>query len=346
MQLFRFDNSEFLFLLLLLPVFVVFHYVNVYRRKSKLKKAGDIGLIRGLVPEFSAFRQAVKFYLILLAFALLVLTVARPQFGSKIEETKREGVEIIIALDVSNSMLAEDIQPNRLERAKQSISRLVDRLENDKIGLIVFAGDAYTQIPVTTDYVSAKLFLHSINPGIVPRQGTDISSAIELGIRSFSPQMDESKALIIITDGEDHGEDARKSAASAAEKGIVIHAIGIGSPTGVPIPLTAGASREYLKDRDGNTVISRLDEKGLKEIAFAAGGKYVRASNSSLGLAAIFEDIGKMKKKEIEGSVFSEYNDQFQVVAAIVLFLLLLEFILMERKNRRLSKINLFEFKI
>lgn len=346
MQLFRFDNSEFLFLLLLIPLLVAMHYVNVYRRKRKLKKAGDIDLISGLIPELSSFRRGIKFYLLLISFALLVLIISRPQFGSKIEDSKREGVEIIIALDVSNSMLAEDIQPNRLERAKQSISRLVDRLENDKIGLIVFAGDAYTQIPVTTDYVSAKLFLRSINPGIVPRQGTNISSAINLGARSFSPQMDESKAIIIITDGEDHEEGAIKSAGDAAEKGIVIHTIGIGSPTGVPIPLSTGTSKEYLKDRDGNTVISKLDEKGLQEIAFATGGKYVRATNSSLGLGAIFEEIGKMKKQEIEGTVFSEYNDQFQVVAAIVLLLLVLEFILMERRNRRLSKINLFEFKI
>ncbi len=346
MQLFKFANPDLLYLLLLIPLLVILHYINKYNGKRKIRKAGNTKLINGLIPENSYIRKGIKFYLILFAFTLGVVMIARPQFGSKIEEMKREGVEIIIALDVSNSMLAEDIQPNRLERAKQSISRLVDRLENDKIGLIVFAGDAYTQIPVTTDYVSAKLFLSSINPGIVPKQGTDISSAISLGISSFSPAMDESKALIIITDGESHEEGAEKSAKQAAEKGIVIHTIGIGSPAGVPIPISRSGSKEYLKDHEGNTVISKLEEEGLKKIAFASGGKYVRATNTSLGLNTIFEEIGKMKQQEIEGAVFSEYDDQFQILAAVILFLLILEFIIMERKNRKLSNIDLFEFKI
>lgn len=346
MQLFKFANSDFLLLLLLVPVLVLVHFINIYFRKRKISAAGDRHLVSGLMPELSSARKGFKFFLLLTAFSLGILLLARPQFGSKIEEMKREGVEIIIALDVSNSMLAEDIQPNRLERAKQSISRLVDRLENDKIGLIVFAGDAYTQIPVTTDYVSAKLFLTSINPGIVPKQGTNISSAIELGASSFSPQMNESKALIIITDGEDHEKGAIKTAEDAAAKGIVIHTIGIGSPAGVPIPINSNGSKEYLKDHEGNTVISKLDEESLQNIAFATGGKYVRATNTSLGLNAIFEEIAKMKQQELEGSVFSEYNDQFQILAAIILFLLVLEFLFMERKNRRLSKINLFEYKI
>jgi len=221
MQLFKFANPDLLYFLLLIPLLVILHYINKYRTLRKIRNAGNSKLIAGLIPENSYFRKGFKFYLVLLAFILGVVMIARPQFGSKIEEMKREGVEIIIALDVSNSMLAEDIQPNRLERAKQSISRLVDRLENDKIGLIVFAGDAYTQIPVTTDYVSAKLFLSSINPGIVPKQGTDISAAINLGVNSFSPQMDESKALIIITDGESHEEGAVKSAEQAAVIGAI-----------------------------------------------------------------------------------------------------------------------------
>lgn len=346
MQLFKFANPDLLYFLLLIPALVILYYINRHIGLGKIRKAGNSKLVKDLMPENSYFRKGLKFYLLLFVYTLGVVMIARPQFGSKIEEMKREGVEIIIALDVSNSMLAEDIQPNRLERAKQSISRLVDRLENDKIGLIVFAGDAYTQIPVTTDYVSAKLFLTSINPGIVPKQGTDISSAIKLGISSFSPRMDESKALIIITDGESHEKGVLESAKQAAEKGIVIHTIGLGSPAGVPIPLSNKGSKEFLKDHEGNTVISKLDESVLKEIAFAAKGKYVRASNSSLGLNTIFEEISKMKQQEIEGSVFSEYNDQFQIIAAIMLFLLVLEFVIMERKNRKLSKINLFEFKI
>ncbi len=346
MQLFRFTNPEFLYLLILVPLILALHILFHIKRKRILKQAGDIELIKGLMPEYSRLRTNIKFYLLLFVFSLGSILLARPQFGSKIEELKREGVEIIIALDVSNSMLAEDIQPNRLERAKQSISRLVDRLEDDKIGLIVFAGDAYTQIPVTTDYVSAKMFLSGINPGIVPKQGTSITSALKLGASSFSPQMDESKALIIITDGENHEDDPVKAAALVKEKGIVVHTIGIGSSAGVPVPIYGSSTKEYLKDHEGNTVISKLDEKTLREIAFETGGKYVRATNSSLGLNTIFDEISNMKKQEMEGAVFSEYNDQFQVIALIMLVLLIVDFMIMERKNRKLSKINLFEFKI
>lgn len=333
-------------MLILVPLMLALHITFYIRRKKILTQAGDTELIRGLIPEYSRTRTNIKFYLLLFVFGLGSLLLARPQFGSKIEELKREGVEIIIALDVSNSMLAEDIQPNRLERAKQSISRLVDRLEDDKIGLIVFAGDAYTQIPVTTDYVSAKMFLSGINPGIVPKQGTSITSALNLGASSFSPQMDESKALIIITDGENHEDDPIKTASQVKEKGIVVHTIGIGSTAGVPVPVYGSRSKEYLKDHEGNTVISKLDEKTLKALAFETGGKYVRATNSSLGLNTIFDEISKMKKQEMEGAVFSEYNDQFQVIVLIMLIVLIADFMIMERKNRKLSKINLFEFKI
>lgn len=346
MPLFRFDNPDLLWFLLLVPLLVVIWIINLQKGTGKLKKAGDRVLIAGLMPEASRFRRSIKYLLLLAAFIFSVILAARPQFGSKLEEVKRKGVEIIIALDVSNSMLAEDIQPNRLERAKQSISRLVDELENDKIGLIVFAGDAYTQIPVTTDYISAKMFLSSINPGIVPKQGTAIASAIELGINSFSPNLDESKALIIITDGENHEKDPLKAADMAVDKGVVIHTIGIGSNDGVPIPVTVNGKREYLKDYEGNTVITKLDDEVLKKIAAATGGKYVRASNTNIGLSTIFEDIRQMNQQELEGRVFSEYNDQFQYIAAVILFFLLLEIIIMERKNKYLGRISLFKIKL
>ncbi len=333
-------------MLLLVPLFTGIWILNIWIRNRKIRKAGNSTLVKGLIPEFSGFRLNLKIILQICAFIFGVFMLARPQFGSKIEEVKREGVEIIIALDVSNSMLAEDIQPNRLERAKQSISRLVDRLENDKIGLIVFAGDAYTQIPVTTDYVSAKMFLGSINPGIVPKQGTSISSAIKLGSNSFSPQLNESKAIIVITDGENHEEDPVKVAKDAAEKGIIIHTIGIGSSDGVPIPVMVNGRKEYLKDHEGNSVITKLDETTLKDIAFATGGKYVRASNSNLGLNAIFQDISSMKQQKLDGTLYSEYNDQFQVFAAAMLILLLIDFLLLERKNRVLGKLNIFDLKI
>jgi len=346
MQLFKFHNPEYLYLLLLIPVLIII--MVLYNRKAgkKIKAAGEQALVRGLIPEFSIFRKNLKFFFQLMALVLVIFLLARPQFGSRLEELKREGVEVIIALDVSNSMMAEDIQPNRLERAKQAISNLVDRLQDDKIGLIVFAGDAYTQIPVTTDYVSAKMFLSSISPGIVPKQGTSLASAINLGMNSFSPEMDESKALIIITDGENHEEDPLTLAGQASEKGIIIHTIGIGSTSGVPVPVITNGRRDYLKDNEGNTVITRLDENILREIAFTTGGKYVKASNTNIGLNTIFNEISSMKQQELEGTVYTEYDDQFQVLAALALIFLIMDILIMERKNRKLSKIKLYDVQV
>jgi Ca-activated chloride channel family protein len=299
-----------------------------------------------LLPEMSRVRPLIKYLFLLLAVSAAVIMLARPQFGSRIEEVKKEGVEVIIALDVSNSMLAEDIQPDRLTRAKQAISRLVDNLENDKIGLIVFAGDAYTQIPITTDYVSAKMFLASIGPEMVPKQGTAIGAAINLGLRSFSPGEGKSKAMIIITDGENHEDDPVSPAEEASKEGVVIHTIGIGSTEGVPIPLITGGKRDYLKDSDGHIVITKLDEEILKKIAISTGGNYVRASNTNIGLDEIFSSIKKMKKDELENTMYTEYNDQFQIFAVITLFFLLFDFLVMDRKNRKLTNIRLFKFKV
>jgi len=342
MQLFRFANPEYLYLLLLLPVIMMLFIFDRIRKKNAVRRLGDAELVRKLMPDISTARPIVKMVILSSAVLFLIIVIARPQFGSKMEEVKRQGVEVIIALDVSNSMLAEDIQPNRLERAKQAISRLVESLQNDKLGLIVFAGDAYTQIPVTTDYISAKMFLSTISPEIVPKQGTAIGSAIDLAMSSFSQTIDKSRALIIITDGENHEDDPVAKAKEAAEKGIVIYTIGIGSAEGVPISVNTGGRRDFMKDQNGNTVISKLDENILKEIAMAAGGKYVRANNSNIGLDQIFSDIRKLKKQDLEGTIYTEYNEQFQIFAAIALFLLLLEFIIMNRKNRRLSNLRLF----
>lgn len=346
MQLFRFANPEYLYLLLMLPAMLVLFLLNSLRRKRYLRKIGTPALVNKLIPEMSGNRSFIKFLIMMLAVASAVILLARPQYGSRIEEVKKQGVEVIIALDVSNSMLAEDIQPNRLIRAKQAISRLVDNLTDDRIGLIVFAGDAYTQVPVTTDYVSAKMFLSAITPDMVAKQGTAIGAAIELGVRSFSPGEGKSRAMIIITDGENHEKDPLSSAEEAARAGIVIHTIGIGSPGGVPIPISTGGRKDYLKDAGGNTVITKLDEETLKNIAIRTGGSYVRASNSSLGLEEIFSDIRKMKKEELEGTIYTEYNDQFQIFAGISALFLLLEFLIMNRKNRRLANVRLFKFKI
>ena len=346
MQLFRFAHPDFLYLLLLLPVFVLFFIINEIRKKKALRRLGDINLVNGLVPDMSRIRPVIKFILQLIAFLSGVILIARPQFGSKIEDVKKQGVEVIIALDVSNSMLAEDIQPDRLTRAKQAISRLVDDLENDKIGLIVFAGDAYIQIPITTDYISAKMFLSSISPNMVPKQGTAIGAAINLGVRSFSPGEGKSKAMIIITDGENHEDDPVKAAEDASKAGIVIHTVGIGSSNGVPIPVVVNGKKDYLKDRDGNIVVTKLDEDILKKIALSTNGNYVRASNSNIGLDEIYDQIKKMKKQDLESTMYTEYNDQFQIFAAIAFLFLIADFMIMERKNRRLANIRLFKFKV
>jgi Ca-activated chloride channel family protein len=346
MQLFRFANPDLLYLLLLLPVIVFLYIINEIRKKRALKRFGNIELIGSLVPEMSKTRPLIKFIFQSIAFIAAVIMLSRPQFGSKLEDIKKQGVEVIIALDVSNSMLAEDIQPDRLTRAKQAISRLVDDLSNDKIGLIVFAGDAYTQIPVTTDYISAKMFLSTINPDMVPKQGTAIGAAINLGIRSFSPGEGQSKALIIITDGENHEDDPVSSAEEAAKAGIVIHTIGIGSTEGVPVKVAINGKKDFLKDVDGNTVISKLDEEILKKVAVSANGSYVRASNSNIGLDEIFGEIRKMKDQELDSTMYTEYNDQFQIFAALALFLLFFDFLIMERKNRKLADIRLFKFKV
>jgi Ca-activated chloride channel family protein len=346
MQLFRFANPDYLYLLLLLPVMVLLYILNSFRRKRAFLRMGDPGLVKRLIPGLSVMRPAVKFTIQLFAIVVVTILLARPQFGSKLEEVKKQGVEVIIALDVSNSMLAGDIQPDRLTRAKQALTRLIDNLDNDRIGLIVFAGDAYTQIPITTDYISAKMFLNAIGPEMVPKQGTAIGAAIDLGMRSFSPGEGKSKAMIIITDGENHEDDPVARAAEAAKAGIVIHTIGIGSTDGVPVPVTNNGKKEFLKDIDGNTVISKLDEDILKKIAIASGGSYVRASNSNIGLDEIFGEIKRMKKQEMESTMYTEYNDQFQIFAAISIFLLLLDFIVMDRKNRKLANIKLFKFRL
>lgn len=346
MQLFRFANPDFLYLLLMLPVIVLLYIINDIRKKRALKKLGNIELVGTLVPEMSKSRPLIKFIIQSVAFIAAVIMLSRPQFGSKLEDVKKQGVEVIIALDVSNSMLAEDIQPDRLTRAKQAISRLVDDLSNDKIGLIVFAGDAYTQIPVTTDYISAKMFLSTINPEMVPKQGTAIGAAINLGMRSFSPGEDKSKALVIITDGENHEDDPVSMAEEAAKAGIVIHTIGIGSVEGVPVRVIVNGRRDFLKDVEGNTVISKLDEDILKKVAVSANGTYVRASNSNIGLDEIFSEIRQMKDQELESTMYTEYNDQFQIFAALAVFLLLFDFLIMDRKNRKLADIRLFKFKV
>ncbi len=343
--MFRFANIEFLWGLLIIPLLALFFAGYRIARKRALRRFGKEEILKELMPFASSSRPVVKFIILMLALAFFIVGAARPQFGSKLKKVKREGVELIIALDVSNSMMAEDIQPNRLERAKRAISRLVDRLKDDKIGLIVFAGEAYVQLPITSDYNSAKLFLNSVNTEIVPTQGTAIGTAIQMGMRSFTPKGDANKAIIVITDGENHEDNPVSAATEAAENEIIVHAIGMGLPSGSPIPVARNGKKDYLKDKNGEVVITKLNETMLEKIAAAGEGIYVLANNAQVGLNALFDEINKMDKEAMESLVYSEYDDQFQYFFAIGLFLMLLEFVILERKNKYLMKIKLFSTK-
>lgn len=341
--MFRFANSEFLYLLLVIPLIVlVFVYSRIWRKKA-IEKFGNTTLISSLMPEVSKTKPILKFILIVLAYTCLVFTLAGPQFGTKIQEAKRKGIELILAIDVSNSMMATDVQPSRMERAKQAISKMVDKLQNDKIGLVVFAGQAYTQLPITTDYVSAKLFLSTIGPDIVPVQGTAIGAAIDLAASSFDETAEMSKVIVVITDGENHEDDAVGAAEKAAEKGINVYTIGIGSPAGSPIPIGDNpTNQDYRRDESGNFIMSKLNEPLLAQIAAAGKGKYYFAAESDLGLNKVIDEIGKKDKKEIDAKIYTDFDDQFQYIAAIVMFLLIIEVLIREKKYKWFEKLKLF----
>ncbi len=342
-EVFRFAHNEYLWLLALLPGMIIIYLIHTIIRKKSVKTFGDHELMNILMPYVSFTRNHIKFVLFLISFTLLILAFAGPQFGSKIKEIKRNGIEIIIALDVSNSMMARDVQPNRLERAKQAIARLIDKLENDRLGMIVFAGDAYTQIPITNDYIAAKMFLSGISTNMVSRQGTAIGSAIELAMKSFSQQEDINRAIIIISDGENHEGNAPEIARNAAAKGIKIYTIGIGKPEGVPIPDSESSFiKEYRRDRNGNIVTTRLNEQMLMEIAKEGNGKYFRAVSGNLGLNELYQALNKLDKAEIDSKVFSEYEEQFPALVWIALSLLVIELFIPERKNKWLKNVKLF----
>jgi len=346
MEMFRFGNPHYLYALAIIPALIIIFIYFRNQRKKAIREFGNPEILEPLMPGASNSRPVLKFAIILLAMAFLITGIARPQFGAKLQKIKRKGIELIIALDVSNSMMAEDIQPNRLEKAKRAIARLTERLSNDKIGIIVFAGKAYTQIPITSDYASAKMFLTSINTEIVPTQGTAIGSAIELAMRSFTPQTESSKAIVIITDGENHEDDAVEMAKQAKESGIVVHTIGMGLPQGGPIPVyNTSGQKDFKRDQKGEVIVTKLDENMLQQIAAAGGGEYVRANNTEVGINNIFDEINKMQKTELESRVYSDYNDQFFYFIAIALALLLIEFMVMERKNKLFRNISLFKGK-
>lgn len=339
--MFRFANPQYLYLLLLVPGFIALYFYGRYKRKKELSLLGDFNVMRQLMPAVSLYRPRLKFWLLLTAIIMVIFTIAGPQFGTKLETVKRKGVEVMIALDVSNSMLSQDISPNRLEKSKQILSRLTDKLKDDKIGLIVFAGDAFTQLPITSDYVSAKMFFSSINPNMVPNQGTAIGSAINLAMRSFTPNETTDKTIIVITDGENHEGGAVEAAAAAAEKGVTVNVIGIGSPEGAPIP--EPNSSNFFKDNEGNVVITKLNEEMGQQIAAAGKGMYVRADNTNNALNAVAKQIEKMNAVDMESKVYSDYDEQYQVLAWLALVLLVLEFCILEKKNKLFRNIHLFK---
>jgi len=343
----KFERPDMLYWLIIIPVLIII-YVLVRVRKDRLfKRFANVKMRNYLVPQRSNRRSIFKFVLFLLMIACLILGLANLQSGSKMEEVKREGIDLYIAVDVSNSMNAQDIVPSRLDRSKQAINKLINDLQGDRLGVIVFADKAFVQLPITTDYGAAKMFLASVSTGSVASQGTAIGEAINLAMNSFADD-ERSKAIIIISDGEDHENDAAmKAAEDAARKGIRIYTIGMGLPDGAPIPEynQNGRMIGYKKDKNGNTIVTRLDEDMLRRIANAGGGMYVRANNSNVGLEQIYDDISKMEKSEVETQVFTDYEDQFQwFVGAAIILLLLLVFVSSGKKAWE-RKFNIFERK-
>jgi Ca-activated chloride channel family protein len=342
----RFAHIEFLWGLALIPALLLL-FIVVTRWKTKaVRSLGDKNVVNLMIPDVSFSRPWLKFILFSVAFAFLMIGAADPQIGSKMEEEKRKGADLMILLDVSNSMLAQDLAPNRLENAKRAIAQLIDNLHSDRIGIIVFAGQAYVQLPVTTDYSAAKLFLNTINTNMVPTQGTAIGAAIELGMKSFDFKDGTGKAMIIITDGENHEDDAVAAAKSAADKDVSIHVIGVGSAEGAPIPIYEnGRPTGFHTDNAGKTVVSKLDENMGKEIAAAGNGAYVRATNANSGLGIVMDQIEKIQRKTVDSKSFKDFEDRFQFFLGIALLLLMIEFFIPNRKSRRLSNLKLFEVK-
>lgn len=339
--MFRFANIEILWWLLTIPAFVVGYILYTRRKRKQLEDFGDPVLVSELMPDASKARPIVKFSLLMAALALLIVAAARPQYGQKEKTVKRQGIEVMIALDISNSMLAEDVAPNRLDRAKQMLSKMIDRMVDDKVGLVVFAGDAYTQLPITCDYVSAKMFLNTITPSLIPTQGTAIGAALETAIRSFgSQQSDAGRAIILITDGENHEDDAVAAAKHAKESGIQVFVVGIGKPEGSPIPIAG--TNNYIKDRAGQVVVSRLNEDMCRQIAQAGNGIYVRCDNTNTAMRALQQELDRIATAELETKIYADYNEQYQSFVLIALLLLVIDFFIFERKNHRIVKMNLF----
>ena len=338
--MFRFEDPIYLYGLVLVVLLALIRLVTYRNQKKRLRKFGDPHLLKELMPNVSRVRPVVKFWLLEGALALLVVMLARPQLGTRISHEKRTGIETIIAMDISNSMRAEDVVPSRLERSKMMIENLVDNFTNDKIGLIVFAGDAFVQLPITSDYVSAKMFLGNIDPAMMQNQGTDIAAAIKLATNSFTQQENIGKAIIVITDGEDHEGGAIEAAKYAKDKGMRVYVLGVGSTKGSPIPVPE--TGDYMRDNSGNTVMSALNEQMCREVAQSGGGAFIHVDNNTNAQRQLDEELDKLEHSETESTIYSDYDEQFQAVGILVLILLVIEIIILERKNPYMKNISLF----
>ena len=339
--MFRFANIEMLWWLITIPVFVITYIIYTKRKQRQLTEFGDPELMAQLMPDASKSRPIWKFGMLIVALILLIVAAARPQYGQKEKTVKRQGIEVMVALDISNSMLAEDVAPNRLDRAKQMLSKMIDNMVDDKVGLVVFAGDAFTQLPITCDYVSAKMFLNTISPTLIPTQGTAIGAALQTAITSFGAQESEAgRAIILITDGENHEDDAIAAAKKANELGMQVFVIGIGKPEGAPIPKPG--TNDYFKDRAGQVVVSRLNEEMCQQIAVAGNGAYVRCDNTNTAMRALQQELDRIATTELESTVYADYNEQYQSFVLIALLLLAIEFFILSRKNHRLTRMDLF----
>ena len=342
--MFRFANIEMLWWLITIPVFVIAYIIITKRKQRQLMEFGDPELIAQLMPDASKSRPIVKFTLLIVALALLIVAAARPQYGQQEKTVKRQGIEVMVALDISNSMLAEDVAPNRLDRAKQMLSKMIDNMTDDKVGLVVFAGEAFTQLPITCDYVSAKMFLNTISPKLIPTQGTAIGAALQTAIRSFgSQESDAGRAIILITDGENHEDDATAVAKQAQELGIQVFVIGIGKPEGSPIPVPG--TNDYIKDRSGQVVVSRLNEEMCQKIAQAGKGAYVRCDNTNTAMRALQQELDRIATTDLETTVYADYNEQYQSFLLIALLLLVIDCFILMRQNHRLNRMDLFKEK-
>ena len=336
--MFRFASPHMFYLLLLIPAIVGIFVFAVRTKRKRLARFGKQTTITQLMPEASPRRVRNKFILYICSLTCIIFALARPQFGSKLKEVERKGIELMFVVDVSNSMLAEDFQPSRLERTKSAINRLLDGLKQDKVGLIVFAGDPYVQLPITSDYRAARNFVSQISPNLVSKQGTAIGAAIDMAANSFSSQREGSRIIVLISDGENHEDDALSAAARASGKGITIYSIGIGTPEGAPISIDG----EFIKDEDGNMVVSKLDEKALQQIAISTGGGYIRATNQNMGLNEVIAQVNSTEQKKFTSTVFEEYNEQYQYPLGAALVFLLLDMLMISRKNRILARFNIF----